>query len=322
MKEKILKEATQQWEFKTPLVSICCISFNQANYISETIGGFLCQKTNFPFEIIIGDDASTDGTQKILEEYAIKYNPLIRLIFNKKNKGAISNLTNVASQAKGKYIAFCEGDDYWHEPNKLQLQIDFLETNPDYSICCHDYNINIDGNIFETDQKIKFDCLNIEEYSKTLPNIQTLTVVFRNSLNPLIPENLLDKVTGTVFIYLRLADIGKIKFFDHQMATYRIHSSGIWSGKTERQRTEMALQNIEAMHDFFSARPDIARDLANRHAFQSITFANRSLVKRSLVDFIYFSKKSCLYGVSLVHLKATLFFYWNSAIAILKKITK
>lgn len=122
---------------KLPLVSICCITYNHEPYIREAIEGFLLQKTSFPIEIIIYDDASTDRTAEIVKEYADKHLELIIPIFQSENQysqGVKPSRTYVIPRARGKYIAICEGDDYWTDPLKLQKQVDFLEANPDYGL--------------------------------------------------------------------------------------------------------------------------------------------------------------------------------------------
>jgi glycosyltransferase involved in cell wall biosynthesis len=125
-----------------PLVSICCITYNHEKYIRETIEGFLIQKTKFPIEIIIHDDASADNTANIIREYEKKFPHLITAIYQKENqysKGVRSITVKFTFPiARGKYIALCEGDDYWTDPYKLQKQVDFLEANPEYTFTFHD----------------------------------------------------------------------------------------------------------------------------------------------------------------------------------------
>jgi glycosyltransferase involved in cell wall biosynthesis len=139
----------------TPLVSIACITYNQAAFIREAIEGFLMQKTNFCFEIIIHDDASTDGTDQIIREYELQYPDLIFPIYQTENqysKGVRRFLaTFLLPQAKGKYIAFCEGDDYWIDQYKLQKQVDFLEANPEYGLVCTDFN-----KYYQTEGKMEY----------------------------------------------------------------------------------------------------------------------------------------------------------------------
>lgn len=121
-----------------PLVSIHCLTFNQASYIRQCLDGFVMQKTNFPFEAIVHDDASTDGTAEIIQEYAEKYPNIIKPILEKENQYTKIGFSGIeklmAEKEQGKYIAICEGDDYWTDFHKLQKQVDFLESHPNYGL--------------------------------------------------------------------------------------------------------------------------------------------------------------------------------------------
>lgn len=124
-----------------PLVSICCLTYNHEPFIRKCLDGFLMQETNFPIEILIHDDASTDGTDEIIKEYAEKYTCLILPLFESENQYSKGKQNEIDffnyRRARGKYIAYCEGDDYWTDPLKLQKQVDFMESHPDYSVCFH-----------------------------------------------------------------------------------------------------------------------------------------------------------------------------------------
>ena len=117
-----------------PLVSVCVISYNQERFIQQTLDSILSQKTDFRFELLISDDASKDNTQKIIKEYELQYPNIIRNISRSKNVGSQINFYSTMEEAKGKYIALCEGDDYWIDSNKLQKQVTFLEENPEYGL--------------------------------------------------------------------------------------------------------------------------------------------------------------------------------------------
>jgi len=124
-----------------PLVSICCIAYNQEQYIRETLDSFLKQQTSFPFEILIHDDASTDRTADIIREYAAKHPGIVKPLCqteNQHSKGIPVGVTFNYPRAQGKYIALCEGDDFWTDPLKLQKQFDFMEANPEFALCCSD----------------------------------------------------------------------------------------------------------------------------------------------------------------------------------------
>lgn len=133
----------QKWDKSIePVVSIGCITYNHENYIKNAIEGFLIQKITFPVEIIIHDDASTDNTSNIIREYEQKYPNLFINIYQNENQYSKGNTpifgNFIYPKARGKYIAFCEGDDFWTDPLKLQKQVNFLEANPDYSLTSHE----------------------------------------------------------------------------------------------------------------------------------------------------------------------------------------
>lgn len=125
-------------------ITIRCLAYNHRPYIRQCLEGIIMQRTNFRYEAIVHDDASTDGTADIIREYAEKYPDIIKPIFETENQyskhdGSLQRIMN--ENTHGKYVAFCEGDDYWTDPLKLQKQVDFLETHPDYTYSCHRYNI-------------------------------------------------------------------------------------------------------------------------------------------------------------------------------------
>lgn len=127
---------------KAPLLAIRCLTYNHEHYIRQCLEGFIIQKTTFPFIAIVHDDASTDKTAEIIEEYALKYPDIIKPILEKENQyskhdGSLGRILNNAIPESVKYIAMCEGDDYWTDPLKLQIQVDFLEQHPDYAFICH-----------------------------------------------------------------------------------------------------------------------------------------------------------------------------------------
>ena len=133
------EKVMQNWNGEIPLVSISCITYNHEPYIAQALDGFLMQKTSFPFEVLVHDDASTDRTADIIREYEKKFPKIIKPIYQKENQYS-KGFTSVTAtwnvpRAKGKYIALCEGDDYWIDENKLQMQVDFLEKNPEYGMC-------------------------------------------------------------------------------------------------------------------------------------------------------------------------------------------
>lgn len=140
MIKKTEEEISRNWNKNLPLVSIMCTTYNQEKYISQCLDGFLMQETSFPFEVIVHDDASTDKTAEIIRNYEMRYPNLIKPIYEIENQyskhdGSLDRI--IDSHLKGKYIAYCEGDDYWCDSNKLQKQFEFLESHDDYFIVGH-----------------------------------------------------------------------------------------------------------------------------------------------------------------------------------------
>lgn len=122
------------------MVSVFCTAYNHEPYIAQALESFLAQETDFPIEVIVTDDASTDGTTAIIQQYAEKYPDVIRFFHQETNRFSVGgNLYEeiMYPNARGKYVAYCEGDDYWSDPHKLRRQVDFLETHPDFSACVH-----------------------------------------------------------------------------------------------------------------------------------------------------------------------------------------
>lgn len=123
------------------MVSVVVLTYNHEKYIKQALDSILMQKVNFDYEILIGDDDSTDDTVKILKEYKSKYPKIIKLFLNEKNLGATRNAYNLLTNSNGKYLATCEGDDYWTDVNKLQIQVDYLEENKDLVGCTHYFTV-------------------------------------------------------------------------------------------------------------------------------------------------------------------------------------
>ena len=212
------------------LVSICCITYNHEKFIEECLDGFLIQETNFPFEILIHDDASTDKTQNIIRKYVEQYPDIIKPVYQKENQfsqGIKPLQTYLLPNAKSKYIALCEGDDYWTDPLKLQKQVNFMENNDDYTVCFHFVKViyenkEMGDSLYPT--LSDFTSFSVENLLKT-NFIQTNSVLYRNQFNYTIPKDILP---GDWYLHLYHAQFGKIGFIDEIMSVYRRHSGGLW----------------------------------------------------------------------------------------------
>lgn len=216
-----------------PIVSVACITYNHEPYIRQCLDGFVMQKTNFPFEIVIHDDASTDNTKVIIQEYCQKYPHLFRPIFQdinrfKEGKGILARF--VFPECRGKYIALCEGDDYWTDPLKLQKQVDFLEVHQDYVMTSHKcsvYNETLKQYVSENsaEEDVPYsmkDLLGGKWY------YQTLSILFRADALNNMQLYKYRMSSDTVLVYELLQNGKGIQFKD-VMGCYRYHDKGIWS---------------------------------------------------------------------------------------------
>lgn len=219
------------------MVSICCITYNQEEYIRDALDSFLMQKTNFKYEIIIHDDASTDNTANIIKEYEEKYKNKIHAIYEKENqyqKGKKASLISY-SYAKGKYIAICEGDDYWIDENKLQVQVDYMENNPKCTLCFHNAKVmdmlNRKEEVFipytkEAKRYLKKDNnYNVGEL-ELLEFIPTASYMFRMEYINRLPELFEECFVGDWPLKLLMTSFGYAHYIDKIMSVYRKNAKG------------------------------------------------------------------------------------------------
>lgn len=206
-----------------PLLSVIVITYNQEKYISQTIDSILSQEQDYPYEIVIGEDCSSDGTKGIIEEYAKKYPEIVKPIYNNPNLGLIKNYFNTLSHCSGKYIMECAGDDYWL-PGKVEKQIKFMEANPNVGMCygvarvwseeTRKFQKELMGAQRETIQEIVKSCI-----------IPAATVCFRNDLikkyvkeiNPVEKDWLMEDFP----MWLWISKESKIQFLNEEFAVYR-----------------------------------------------------------------------------------------------------
>lgn len=239
-----------------PLLSIVCPTYNQEAFIAQTLDGFLAQQTDFDFEILINDDASTDGTARIIAEYAERYAHIIRPFYQTENQYRQGKpcVPELFVKARGRYIAFCEGDDYWTDPRKLQLQVDFLESHPDYVITYHDaiafddkgqYGVQLQG-------ELRRDATALE-LQKARP-ISTLTTCFRNVLTSMPPElQMRVAPLNDMCWWSLLGAYGKGKFMAQiKPAAYRLHPGGIFSMRSDKRKLHMSLQTCSSLANYYN----------------------------------------------------------------------
>lgn len=221
---------------ETPLVSICCLTYNHVKYIRDAIEGFLIQKTNFPIEVLIHDDASTDGTADIVKEYETKHPNIIKPIYQTENqwsKGIKPTFEFNFPRALGKYIALCEGDDYWTYPYKLQKQVDFLEKNREYSATAHrcyfKNEITNKHGYFGSEKERIVYLKELLDYR----HFHTASIVFqKHIIDKYFKDSSMQGATsGDKLINISCGISGPIMYFARPMATYRRNEGGLSSGK-------------------------------------------------------------------------------------------
>lgn len=234
-----------------PAVTVLCITYNQVDYIRDCLEGIVSQKTNFAFTAVIHDDASTDGTTEIVREYAEMYPDIIFPIIETENqfsKGVFFSSNWLKSIKWGKYIACCEGDDYWMDSCKLQKQYDFMEAHPDYSLCLHNAIIN--------DFRYKIDYLsepNSADKDKSCEEIilegggkinPTSSFFIRTSCEwPPISHNC---SANDHFELIKLASRGKVRWFSKPMSVYRWGVKGSWTDRYNHLDTSQVQKYVES----------------------------------------------------------------------------
>lgn len=286
------------------LVSVCCITYNHEKFIKNALDGFLMQRTNFDFEILINDDCSPDNTPGVLRDYEKLYPGRFNIIYQSENqhsKGVKILSQILGPKVQGKYIALCEGDDYWTDPYKLQKQVDFLEANKDYSFCFHKC-IMVDENNNELINWYR----HLEEKDYTGEevlekwSVPTASVMFRAKYL----DQIIERVTqhkykyGDYPMWLTLIENGKSRCLGDTMSAYRMHAGGI-SRITNKKQVITAYQHYKKLKKDFNGRYSKILDMQ----IGKLTFdSGKSYIKTGkLTDGIKFIV------ISLFHDKKQLF---------------
>lgn len=265
----------KRWSDEPVMVSVVIAAFNHGKYIGQALDNILAQRCDFRIEILINEDKSTDNTAEILKQYEAKYPGIFRIVYQPENvysKGIKPWCHILFPMAHGKYIAICDGDDYWDDVTKLQKQVDFLEANPDYVVTYHDAKVVDGSGTLIKDSKLPDDRKRDFTSDEVMTGIFLLTVsmVFRNVLREFPPE--IGKVAnGDSFIISMLGQYGKGKYMnDVSPAVYRIHQGGVW-GLRDNLKKSLAQQNTALKLMAFHSRQGNAKAAAyfNRRYQQS-----------------------------------------------------
>lgn len=248
---------------QNPLVSICCLTYNMEKYIEKTIEGLLMQRTTFPFEIIIHDDASTDSTKRIIEEYVLKYPEIIKPLFQVENQhsktGFHFQFTAVYTRANGKYIAYCDGDDYWIDPLKLQNQVCFLESHPDYGLV-HTKAVKYYENKGAFKDIVGHKFSDFEELITECTVVHSSTC-FRSDLMKLYieevkPEERINWTTNDFPVWLWFIQHSKVKLLKDITTVYRQRSESI-SHKADDYKRLYFSEGVYDIVDYYLSKNTI-----------------------------------------------------------------
>jgi glycosyltransferase involved in cell wall biosynthesis len=245
-----------------PLVSVSVITYQHADFIEECLQGILMQKTDFPFEIIVGEDQSTDGTREICKTYAEKYPDNIRLFLRDRNTsgifdeegnriGGFNGKWNRKS-ARGKYIAICDGDDYWTDPQKLNKQVKFLESFNEFVGIATDYaTVNESNKLVHKKGALKKDKHLIGSIYTTNSFPKTSTVMYRNiKLNKSLNISNLPVKNGDVILYYYMIQFGKFALLNEVCCHYRLHMGSVYSSNNLYNKYSQTFKTIESIRPY------------------------------------------------------------------------
>lgn len=275
------------------LLSVCMITYNHEEFIAQAIDGVIMQKVNFLIELVIGEDCGTDRTREICIRYRDKYPDIIRLNFPDKNVGAQNNFINTIGLCSGKYIALCEGDDYWIDENKLQKQVDFLENNTEFVMSSHNAAILGHNKKMIYNPALKKNVLDIYDIICGNWEIMTASIVLRRDKLQLF--NWFDNIkNGDYALQLTLASKGLIHYIPEYMSVYRRHQGGISLKFTP-------FCSSKSMYDllkYFNKETKFKYNKVLKHKYQQLLYDKKNVAKRQslrkqyigLSIIYYFSK--------------------------------
>src|SRR5690554_3161532 len=228
-----------------PLLSVRLMTYNHEKFIHQAMESILSQKVDFPVEVVVGDDFSTDNTLSIIRKFKSTKSIHIHILERAKGdeywkkrqaQGRIYNFINILENCKGKYIALLDGDDYWTDTLKLQKQVDFLEANPDYVICCDNAKIINENGEHIQDKKLPYLTEDRDYTSFELQQgafLLTMSLLFRN-VGVVFPKEFNGVLNGDKVLISLLGNYGKGRYIENIIpAVYRVHSGGVWSSLKE-----------------------------------------------------------------------------------------
>ena len=239
-------------------VSVCLLTYNHERYIAQAIESVLAQQ-GVEFELVISEDHSTDGTRAIVDDYAARHPDLVRVLPSPANVGMTRAFARGIEAARGTYVALLDGDDYWTSPHKLRIQADYLEAHPECTICFHNVTVEYeDGSVaphsFHTATPGRYFSRPIPKPVSNLADVapgnfmQTCSVMFRRGLFGEFPEWFTDLAVADWPLHVLNAEHGDIGYIDADMAVYRVHAGGVWTGSLARYRKRDSVEGLVRLY--------------------------------------------------------------------------
>jgi len=239
-------------------VSVCLLTYNHEQYVAQAIESVLAQQ-GVDFELVISEDHSTDGTRAIVDGYAARHPDRIRVLASPANVGMTRAFARGLGAARGRFVALLDGDDYWTSPDKLRIQAEYLDAHPECAICFHNVTVAYeDGSVpphpFHTEKPGRYFSRPIPKPVSTLADvapgnfIQTCSVMFRRGLFGDLPEWFTDLVVADWPLHVLNAEHGDIGYIDADMAVYRVHAGGVWTGSLARYRKRDSVEGLVRLY--------------------------------------------------------------------------
>ena len=278
-------------------VSIRLMCYNQEKYIAQAIDSILMQRVDFDYEIVVGDDYSTDSTLKIINKYQENYPQLFKILERNHRVGRLRNFAETVENCRGKYIALLDGDDYWVDPNKLQKQVEFLDKNPEYVICftdcliCDEHGSPVSEH--GVGEQVRKDIDQSELCSGKYFRVPT--VMFRNIVR-IFPKEFYEVFNADIFLFCLLLNYGTAGYINEITAHYRLHGGGIWSFK---DRAFMIENNLKT----YIALLSIIDDKSRPHLLANIKIRYKKLIDCYKINNNYISLLKTICRFSIHRLK-------------------
>ncbi len=265
----------------TPKLSVAIVTYNHENFIAKALDSVLMQRVSFDYEILVGDDFSTDRTREILRDYERRWPGKVKPVFRDGNIGTMRNVKDIFEKCRGQYMALLAGDDYWTDPDKLQVQVDYLDRHPDCSFCHHevDYISSADGRKIRDYPPRRYRIERPDPHDLSLINyVQAIAIVLRREYLPPFDDRFLELKIEDWPLVVLLSQRGWIGYLDRNMAHYRIHSSNNWANRPP----DYKIRAMEKMGRYLLETVDTGSRDAWKNMLLALAFKDLALAVKSL----------------------------------------